>query len=297
MADGPLLREGKPGRPPSSRPTALDFHRYISSRSSSSATSSAIISRSSATAPSEPDRAPARSDSRQVRPIIQVAQPRRQAEQVQPAPGRRRSRCSPGRPPRCRQAVAQQRPAAGQPPAAGRGAAEPDDGPLGVVVQPPAQPGGGEPLVLDPVGEVGGVHAGVMLVDADRQHLAPPGAQGHLADQVALDGVAGPEVAGEGGLAAVDLGGGVGWQDDALAGEAVLAAVAAAAFLALGRDGPSPAPAVGPTGLGCAVLVFGPAAVFVIISVGSASAAVIGGSSSVCNGAVVVSRGLSAPGA
>ena len=44
-----------------------------------------------------------------------------------------------------------------------------------------------------------------------------------------------------------------------------------------------------------AVLVFGPVLVFVIMSVGSASAAVIGGSSSRCNGAVVVSRGLSAP--
>ena len=225
-----------------------------------------------------------------------MAQPRRQAEQVQRqgqvgvGPGAARPALVGGG-----QAVAQQRPAAGQPPAAGRGAAEPDDGPLGVVGQAPAEPGGGEPLVLDPVGEPGGVHAGVVLIDADRQDVAPPGAQGHLADQVALDGVAGPEVAGEGGLAAVDLGGGVGGQDDALAGEAVLAAVASAAFLALGRDGPARAPAVGPAGLGPRVLVFGPVLVFVMRSVGSASAAVIGGSSSRCNGAVVVSRGLSAP--
>ena len=79
---------------------------------------------------------------------------------------------------------------------------EPDDGPLGIVGQLETKLDRGELLILLPVGEPGGVHPGIMLDDPFGQHLAPPGAQGHLADQLALDLVAGPEVAGEPGLAA-----------------------------------------------------------------------------------------------
>ena len=99
-----------------------------------------MISRNSATASSEPDRASARSDSSRPGRVVQVAQLRRPAEQVQ---GQRQVGVGPGaaRPALLggRQAVAQQPPAADQPVAAGRAAPEPGDGGLGVVAQPAAE--------------------------------------------------------------------------------------------------------------------------------------------------------------
>ena len=109
---------------------------------------------------------------------------------------------------------------------------------LGIVGQPPAQLRRRELLVLLPVGEPGGVHAGVVLDDPLAELLAPPRAQGHLADQLAFDRVAGPEVAGESGLAAIDLRRRVRRQDDPGAGEPVLAAVPRLRALPSGEIGP-----------------------------------------------------------
>ncbi len=129
--------------------------------------------------------------------------------------------------------------------------------------------------------------------DPHGQHFAPPGAQRDLADQLAFDRVSGPKVAGEFSLAALDLRRRVRRQDDPGAGEPVLAAVAPAAGLAIQRGRPVRQPAVGPAGSARAVL--GPVLVVVMASMGSASAANFGGSSSRYKKAGVVPWGSLRP--
>jgi len=126
------------------------------------------------------------------------------------------------------------------------------------------------------------------------QLFAPPGAQRHLADQLAFNRGSRPEVARELGLAAIDLRRRVRRQDDPGASEPVLAAVAPAAGLAFQRCWPAREPAVGPDGLGpCGARTSAGRRDGVK---GSASAADIGGSSSRFNRDAVVSRGsLPAP--
>ena len=221
-----------------------------SSRCSSLAISSVTICRNSATASSEPDWACAER-LQPAWPVVQVAQLRRPAEQVQ---GQRQVGVGPGaaRPTLVGggKGVAQERPAADQPGAADRAALEPRDDGLGIVGQPPAELRRRDLLILVPVGEPGGIHPGIVLEDPHSELVAPPGAQRHLADQLALDLVSRLEVAGEAGLAALDLRRRGRRQDDSRAGEPVLAAIAAAAALAFRRGWPAREPAVGPAGVG-----------------------------------------------
>ena len=208
-----------------------------------------------------------------------MAQLRRPAQQVD---GQRQVGVGPGaaRPTfvGARQPMAQERPPADQPLAAGRAAPQPDDGGLGIVAQSAAELGRRELLILLPVGEPGGVHPGIVLDDPLDEHFAPPGPQGHLADQLALDRVLRPELAGELGLAAVT--------SAAASGGRTIPLPVSPSLQPFCRLRSLPSCVVGPFDrrpldlLASARAVLGPASVLVMASIGSASAAIIGGASS-----------------
>ena len=194
-----------PGRQPCSRGCSTSSHAS-SRRASSSAISSAMISRNSSAASSKPSRASLAERLQPAGPAVQVSQLDRPAQQVEHqrhlgvGPGAVRPAVVGGR-----QAVAQAAPSGrsasrSRPRCAGAERQRPRDHRPAAGPAPRRRSAGPAPSWRT----AAFMRASCWMIRMDSTST-PPGAQGHLADQLALDRVPGPEILGELGLAAVDF--------------------------------------------------------------------------------------------